>query len=103
MTDLKTEIQEIIEETKEVSELFYQQKDSEGYGKLSLVIDKISGIIEKLFLSKVQSGVPDFDQRKLLETLGEAMKAMADRDSVLLGDILQYDLLEQFVQIHDQL
>ncbi len=103
MTDLKNEIQTIIEETKEVADLFYQQKDSEGYGKLGSVIDMISKSIENLFVAKVTTGTPDFDQSRLLETLGEAMKAMAEMDSVLLGDILQYDLIEQFEKINAQL
>lgn len=103
MQDLKKMFMEICEEIKETTELFYQQKEHAGYQKLDKTLLSVSNGIECLFATLKEENPPEFDQNEILNILNNAMNAMQVKDTVLLADILQYDLLEQFESIIKQI
>lgn len=103
MQDLKKTLLAICEEIKETTELFYQQKEHNGYQKLNATLLSVSNGIECLFATLNQDNPPEFDQNEILSILNNAMNAMQEKDTVLLADILQYDLLEQFENVIKQI
>lgn len=88
-------IKDIIINTKndieQVSEMFYQGKNQDGFGKLIEVIDSITNIVTLIEKSTVEYQVGN--ETQALETsLKEATEAMINKDTVLLADILRYDI-----------
>lgn len=92
-----------IEEIERVTDYFYKQHNQTGYSELDQVITDISLTIDKIFKYRSEKQTINFDEQKLIDTLTEAMNAMEGKDTILLADILQYDLLEQFQDIINQL
>jgi hypothetical protein len=88
------EVKNTICEIGEVADLFYMQKNNDAYNKLSGTLIQISDILYKLS-TDVDMGMK-IDVNKLNQILYEAMNAIENKDSVLLADILQYELVEQF-------
>lgn len=92
-----------IEEIERVTDYFYKQQNQTGYSELDQVITDISLTIDTIFKYRLEKQTINFDEQKLIATLTEAMKAIEGKDSILLADIFQYDLLEQFHDIINQL
>ncbi|QHQ60676.1 hypothetical protein Ana3638_07740 [Anaerocolumna sedimenticola] len=94
MNNIKNQINEILKEMNEITELLYQQKSKEGYvllngtlGKIMILMDTISKIkTEKEHL---------FDIERLNNNLKAALDAMEIKDNVMLADILNYEIAEQ--------
>lgn len=103
MGNLKEAIKQLSEAISKTTELFYTQREGEGYVAFGELLDPLMTIMNQLFTAQTQTGKPEFDQQEILRLLQEAMKAMENRDGVLLADILQYDFLDQLEQIADQL
>lgn len=100
MSNLKDWIISVVILFEEAATLFYQQKSQEAYAKLLQGIDELTIIIGKLDEIPVNDSL-NIDKNKLLNTLMEAMHALEDRDTVLIADILQYDLVDQLKAICD--
>lgn len=66
----------LIREIEEVVNAFYQRKDKEGYEKLNGVLGKLMQVNNPL----------------LVEKLMLALSALEKRDTVLLADILNYEI-----------
>ena len=98
MQDMKNKIEQIIQDIKEISDYLYQQKVSQGYAKLNITLGNIINIIEDIFIYIKDNKVP-FDENRLTSNLTLAMQAMEDRDTVLLADLLVYEIAEQFKEI----
>lgn len=92
-----------IEEIERVTDYFYKQQNQTGYSELDQVITDISLTIDTIFKYRLEKQTINLDEQKLIATLTEAMKAIEGKDSILLADIFQYDLLEQFHDIINQL
>lgn len=101
MENLIELIETSISKIEEATDLFYQHKDHEGY----LRLDEIIGQLMKLAdgLKDIVNEKPDINVQEFLEILTEAMNALQERDTVLLSDILQYDLTDQLHSIREQL
>lgn len=81
----KQEVQKVIDEIGQVTELFYQENFSEGYGKLTGLLRQIMALT---------AGISDeAEQAGFVEILKPALEAMEAKDATLLADILQYDLV----------
>lgn len=92
------EVSQLLEEIGEVSDCLYQQKINEGYKKLDSLIGHIMAVIDKLFAYKEKHSLV-IDENKLVNSLEISMKAMEEKDSVLLADILSLELAGQFEDI----
>ena len=81
------EKQEIKQEIQDVAELFYQQKNTEGYQRLNQLLQDLSAYVGII--------TEEEQPMEFLEALKEALDAMEQKDTTLLADILQYELIEK--------
>lgn len=88
---------DILKNIDVVTDLFYQDKEGQGYHELALLLTKLTSFIEFLILEKEL--MEKTRQEKLLSVMTQAMNAMEEKDIVLLSDILQYELKEQLEDI----
>lgn len=95
MEELKEKIDIASEKIEEASDLFYQHKDHEGYLRLDQVIGTLMELAEGLKQAVSENPELELNAEDFLATLNEAVDALEERDTVLLSDILQYDLIEQ--------
>lgn len=95
MAELKEKIEQIGEQIEEVSELFYQQKNGEGYTQLEKIIVGVAQVIETAYAVYQGDDAVTAKIQKLTATLQETMEAMEDKDTILLADMLKYEVLEQ--------
>lgn len=95
MGDIKTVLEQAVASITEVTDFFYKQQINEGYKRFQDTLDIMTAAVEELFNYKAQQGF-EFDENRLVGTLKEALDAMEQKDPILMADILQYDLLEQF-------
>ena len=79
MDELKNKIEE-------TTDLFYQQKVNEAYESFIQLLPQISVFAESLSEEE--------KREELLGVLAPALEALEQKDSILLADILQYELLE---------
>ena len=90
MTSFKEMIIETIQSIEDNTLLFYQQK--ENYEKLestfTMLIQTVNGILE----TKSKNNDIYIDEKVLNSILSNAMNAIKLRDTVLLSDILYFDL-----------
>lgn len=92
MGDLKNILKESIQSVRQTTELFYQQRTDEGYKQLDSTIVVLSKVIDGIFKYKAEGHDILIDENQLVLVLTEAMKAMEAKDTILLSDILQYEL-----------
>ena len=95
----KIMITDAIKSIEENTSLFYQQKNKEAYemldNTLELLIETSNGILAS---QKVKSGLY-IDEQELNAILGNAMNAIENGDTILLSDILYFDLKPLLEQI----
>lgn len=99
MNGLTGSLEKAILSIDDTTALFYQQKIEEGYKKLESTIILLSETINDIYAYELAGNQIGMEENQLVETLTEAMKAMEEKDTVLLSDILQYDLKEIFEKI----
>ena len=100
MRELREQIKSIMHEIGEVSDYLYQQQVTKGYELLNGTLGKIMIIADKLF-TMTKENLIDFDMQRLFGSLSSAMQAMEVKDSVLLADILVYEVAGQLQEITD--
>ena len=93
--DTMEKIEYIIQLIGDVTMSFYQNKLNEGYQKLEQLISVI-GI--------TMTDLPSDHVMKLIESkiniiLTDALNAMEEQDSLLLADIMEYELKEEFKKL----
>lgn len=93
LLEKKEFIVDIIKDIDVVTDLFYQDKENQGYHELTLLLTKLNSFIE--FLISEKDTIEKTRQDKLLRVMMQAMNAMEEKDIVLLSDVLQYELKEQ--------
>ena len=103
MEELKQAVQMLSESIQKTTELFYTQKEAEGYQAFGVLLEPMATLLDRLFRLQAETGKPEFEQEEIARLLGEALNAMEARDGVLLADILQYDFLDPLEQIGAQL
>lgn len=103
MTNLKKKLRNIIELISELTNIFYQQDNEKGYQKLDIFLEEMTIVVDNLFQYKENHKEFILDDAKLISNFTEAMNALEQKDTVLLADILQYEILEQLNQIANQL
>lgn len=94
MDELKNNIRLVLTEIDKVSDYLYQQKVNKAYESLNGLLGNIMDLTDRLF-SLSKAGMLQFDSQNLLGSLTGAMEAMEEKDSVLLADILVYEIAGQ--------
>jgi|GEM_PF-3109359 len=85
----------------QVTEMFYQGKNQIGFEKLINIIDEITNII--VLLEKSQVDLTSVNTHLLQSNLKDATDAMISNDTVLLADILRYDIKDYLNKVLDQI
>jgi hypothetical protein len=94
MIEIAERINRILEEIAQVTDMLYQQKLNEGYEKLNGTLTNLINVTEKIFEYKQHNSIT-FDENKFIGGLSQAMNAMELKDSVLLADILLFEIAKQ--------
>lgn len=102
MDELYTTLNEVIYNIDTIMELFYTQKEPQGYVKLRETIDDISRVMEML-LGEAENGQMPDNYMEIINYLQEALLAVEARDTILLADILQYEIKGRFEAILDEM
>ena len=87
MKTLEKEINELIVEINEITDMFYQQRVNEGLGILNALLNHIVEIVEMA----EQCG-ENVDGACLVSVFGETLKAMESQDYILMSDILRDEM-----------
>jgi hypothetical protein len=96
-------IEKAILEIEQVTKLFYEQKQTEGYQQLEMTLVSIAVAIDVIYKLKNEAVLhSDIKIEEIVPALSEAMKALEQRDSILLADILQYDIKNQLEIFYKQ-
>lgn len=96
-------IEELIQKIDNTTELFYQQKSSAGYKFLEEIIGELINLNDKFSGLQNDGFNINIDIDKLNNILSEAMAALEKRDTILLSDILNYELKELLIEYKDSL
>lgn len=98
MNNLQEKVKQVINEINEITDLLYQQKLQEGYVILNRSLGNIMVIMEDIYQLRQICELP-FDDNSMIDKLKSAMEAMEKKDSVLLADILIYEIAEQLNEV----
>jgi hypothetical protein len=88
----------VIREIVDVTDELYQEKLNQGYNKLNNTLSNIINLADELFALSKENKI-EFNEQRFLGNLTNAMKAMEEKDTVLLADILVYDISRQLLEI----
>lgn len=94
MQELSIVVSEMVDAIDRTTTLFYQQKVDEGYESLYLTLGIITQGMNCLFRYKELNDKFVLDEAQLNQILSQAMAAIEEKDTILLSDILQYELKE---------
>ena len=101
--NIKDQISKVLEKIDGVVGLFYQQQEKEGYKEMQEMIEDIANLMDGLYNYAKEEEYFNYDQVRLVEGLTEAMNALEDKDTILLADVLQYELAEQLKLIEQRI
>lgn len=99
MNDLKSILQMTSNSIEETTALFYQQKLSEGFRKLMPTLNLLTQAIDAIYTYKAEGKELELDTEGLMNTLKDAMHALEEKDTVLLSDILTYEVKDLFDRV----
>lgn len=94
MLDKREIVKKAICAIETTSELFYQQNIQEGYAQLEQTLAILSGLADLLFEKDTDFVDCQIDSSRFSAILSDALGALEQKDTILLSDILQYDLKE---------
>lgn len=103
MEELKRSVRDISNKLRAVAIKLYQMKESEGYSDFAELIGEMSQLVTTIFMEKSQGNELMFDETEFLQKLTLAVKALEDRDTIMLADILYYELKPQLLELKDYL
>ena len=98
MSAVNEGILELKTKTERLADCFYQQKSQEGYQVLVLIIDDLSALSVILEGNRENTAIAEL-YTELSEKLQEVMTAMVEKDTVLIADIMRYDMIDILDQI----
>ncbi len=98
---MKTTIELTRQKISEATEAFYQGKSKEGYEKVSEIAVYLLNLNQKVVDALENRSLVDYNQNRFMEILNEMLNAMTAKDSVLLSDILHYDMLEELEHLEE--
>lgn len=98
MKKVSDQVENIIEQLDIVSDHLYQQKLSKGFELFNSSLLDITKLIEVIYLLTKDNKV-SFDINRLTNNLNFALQALEDKDSVLLADILTFEISGQLQEL----
>lgn len=103
MEDTNRIFQTVILSIDEVTTFFYQQKDKEGYEKLNETLGDIGMAMNEIHRLSAENELFITIENNINSYLNNAMEALTIKDSILLADILLYEITVQFKNAINQL
>ncbi|HWT73655.1 MAG TPA: hypothetical protein VN258_02905 [Mobilitalea sp.] len=100
MGNLINEIEETIQSIDQVTDLLYQWNTSEAYQSLDKTFILLSGTINSIYQCQMVDNDLEIDIKIIMEALNNAMKAIEEKDTILLADILYYDIKELLEEVN---
>jgi len=98
MDKIKTNIDNVLKTLDEIMNMFYVGNDSEGYIKLNETLITMLMLIE--YIEKSDK-LEEVDINKIENILKDCVEALEEKDTVLLADIIQYDLIDALKEIQN--
>jgi len=95
MEKLKENIKDVISEIEITTNLFYQQKNQEGFTELEGIIYLLNNITNRVSELELEGNHVNIN---IL-----AMNALENLDTILLSDILNYELKEMLIEYQDSI
>lgn len=95
MNELEQKLNQAISSIEETTTLFYQQKTEEGYQRLQTTLEKIVGCVDQLYQ---QNNNQANNSERIFSILSTSMTALENKDTILLSDILRYDLKQELAK-----
>lgn len=95
MNNIKKMIQDIDFDIERVVEEFYQQKTQDAYQHLTGTIEKMLVLVDKIAMIQKEQIENAIDGADLLNALKETVSAMEEKDSILVADVLKYEVQEK--------
>jgi hypothetical protein len=99
MIAINHEINEIIQSIDATTLLFYQQNNEAGYAQLDQLLVLLMQGFNSILSYKAKGFDIGIEESQINNVLNEAMKAMQNKDTILLSDILCYDIKGLFNSI----
>ena len=99
MGDLKTILQMTSNSIEKTTAFFYQQNHSDGFLSLEQTLNLLMQSIDAIYAYKSEGKELGVDTEHLMKTLSEAMGALEEKDTILLSDILIYEVKELYDQV----
>ena len=96
MEQLRKAIEETIKCVEATASLFYQQKNQEGFQALEPLINGIMTTVNHIQDYQLSGHKIIFEDQIFNTVLTAAMKAIEEKDTVLIADILIYEVNEMF-------
>jgi molecular chaperone GrpE (heat shock protein) len=97
IVSVKEMVMEAIDSIEQVADLFYQQKDKDGYEILEGTLNLLVLLFDKLVNNK--DVLVNISEEQFNANLAEAMRALEKKDTILLADILKYEIGEMLNDI----
>lgn len=94
----RNQIKDIVEQISGVSNLFYQNKINEGYKDLEKLLGDFSLLLDGFY----QSGILSMEDTVVLDILRNTMSAMEQGDTLLVADILEYELKDVLLELMNE-
>jgi len=91
----KLEIKRILCDIDIVTDALYRQDVKPAYEKLNPLLSGLTLLLDQIYQELNVNNAMDFDFNHIMLKLSEALQAMEERDTVLLADILKYEIAEQ--------
>ena len=98
MKKVSDQIKSIIEQLDIIADHLYQQKSSKGFELFNSSLLDITKLIEVIY-SLTKDNKVSFDINRLTNNLNFALQALEDKDSVLLADILTFEISGQLQEM----
>lgn len=92
MENLKLDIVNTLESIEETTTIFYKQDEKKGFQMLEETVIKLTKAIESILLYKSEGNSQIVDEEKLNEVLESLSNAIGCRDTILISDMLEYEL-----------
>lgn len=89
---MKDKLDNLIKRIERMSELFYQQKNVEGFEYLDQVLVELMQSMNELYNIKFEDNSMECDKIEINDILTRIMKAMEVKDTVLIADIFFHEL-----------
>lgn len=94
MNNIDRIIMNTIDSIEETCVSFYQQRNDEGYLLLDNTIKLLMKVIDELYILKSKGIDVGINENELMTKLSEAMNALQIKDTILLSDIMQFEVLD---------